>query len=240
MIIEQNGNESDGVESTHGDSLSTPPPKPVLTRSGKFVMLNKSTLSQIETVKRISSGKIKKILFPLRGNDLAAAVTTTSTRTTTTAAAAAPTTNGSKRLHSIILNNSSALPSESPVYANKTYPLSVDPSVNGTRFESFTRLEPTQNHTKLTTNNITVSVNERPKSPKSGILIKRNHMKNFTIRKVNVIRTPTANDTKAIGARTNNNHKRMISRSLHISINNNNSKDTDKDSLKSLIADLEN
>lgn len=268
------------MELQNGNGHSTPPltltPTPTstpLSRSGNFVVLNKSTLSQMKAVKHIPAGKIKKMLFPLPPrvdsdgeNPATAAATTTTTSTTTTV---------SKRIHSITLNNSvasSPLPSSSPapssqqpppqqqltpIHVNRTRPLSLDPSVRLTHFEGFKRLLPNQNQTKMITNNITISTNGRPKSPpKSGILIKRNHLKNFTTRKLNVVRSTSGNDDTKVDAtinnnnndnsnsnnnNNNNNNDRVIRRSVQFSINKN-SKDGIKNhrTLKTLIADLEN
>lgn len=258
MMGQQNGNDTNGLGIHHENGKSTPPlraPTP-LSRSGNFVVLNKSALSQMKTVQHIPAGKITKMLFPLRDNGdvnpATAAATTTTTSTTTTV---------SKRMQPITLNNSVALSSSSsplpklplsPSLPSKqqqqqqhqpSRPLSVDPSVRLTHFESFKRLVPNQNHTKTITNNITISTNGRPKSPpKSGILIKRNHLKNFTMRKLNVVRSTKGNDDTKVSSDedANNNKNHMIRRTVQFSINNNSKDGKNHRSLKTLIADLEN
>lgn len=177
----------------------------------------------MKAVKHIPAGKIKKMLFPISDGG-----------------------------ESIKSNDFVAMPS-SPLRSlasQQQQPSSLDPSVRVTHFESFHRLVPNQNHTNNNiTNNITISTNGRPKSPppKSDILIKRNHLKNFTMRKVNVVRSTPANDdgdTKAdsnVKIYNNNNSKtNNIKRSVQFTINNNSKDRKNLRSLKTLIADLEN
>lgn len=200
----------------------------------------------MKAVKHIPAGRIKKMIFPSSdggaANPASSATITTTTPTTTTAA-------GIKRKYP------SPSPSPTPLTqppAVGARPLSVDPSVRLTHFEDFKRLVPNHNHTKIITNNITISTNGRPKSPpKSGILIKRNHMKNFTIRQLNIVRSAKANDDadeEGDAKKSNNNNddessnnNRMIQRTVRFTINKNskNGKDHHR-SLKTLIADLEN
>lgn len=266
MIGQENGNDVNGLEIQRGNGHSPLRAATPLSRSGNFVVLNKSTLSQMKTVHHIPAGKMQKMIFPSHengdANPATAAATTTTTSTTTTV---------SKHMQPITLNNSAALPSslsssKLPLSASPpsqqqqqqqpplARPLSVDPSVRLAHFESFKRLVPNQNHTKTITNNITISTNGRPKSPpKSGILIKRNHLKNFTMRKLNVVRSAKANDDakadadvdvdRDADAKINNNssnNNRMIRRTVQFSINNNSKDNKNHRSLKTLIADLEN
>lgn len=247
IIEQQNDNEFNEREITNGNGQSTSPSSsPTLTtkplsRSGNFVVLNRSTLSQMKTLKHIPAGKIKKLIFPSCDSG--------ATNPATVAATTTSTTTVSKRVHSVTLNNSmSPTPLQqqqqqpTPIRANKMHPLSVDPSVRVTHMEGFKRLIPNQNHTNSITNNITISTNGRPKSPKSGILIKRNHLKNFTMRKLNVVRsTKGSDDTKVSSDEdANNNKNHMIRRTVQFSINNNSKDGKNHRSLKTLIADLEN
>lgn len=76
-----------------------------------------------------------------------------------------------------------------------------------------------------------LQTNGRPSSPKSGILIKRNHLKNITVRKLNVVSTKKADDATDVGEKHENGHSNEFTTS------NNNPKD---ESLRNLIAELEN
>lgn len=86
------------------------------------------------------------------------------------------------------------------------------------RFQNFTRLSPSHGEP--------VQTNGRSESLKSGILIKRNHLKNITVRKINVVQS--ANKSKD----TEDNLKQNGTMSIS-------TEPTTNDSLKNLIADLE-
>lgn len=73
--------------------------------------------------------------------------------------------------------------------------------------------------------------NGRPASPKSGILIKRNHLKNITVRKVNFVQSKKPNDATTPEKRHHENGNDSTV------IRTQNPKD---ESLKNLIAELEN
>lgn len=192
MFDEQNDNEQKTVDTEIENSLSSP--SKVLTCSGKFVVLNRNTLSRMKTVKSIPAGKLKKIIIPSKGS-------------ITAAGAAVTTTN-----HSL----SSSLSSKTPS-------LHAGVKTNGSRFQSFKRLTTPQNHVAIT--------NGRPKSPKSNIIIKRNHLKNFTIRKVSVVQSK--GDDRETAKPENNND--ILDKTDVTSTN-----DSKDSSLNSLIADLEN
>lgn len=99
---------------------------------------------------------------------------------------------------------------------------SSDMRVIGQRFSKITRISTTQN------NNVHSQTNGRTASPKSGIIIKRNHLKNIMVRKVNV-QSMKPKDTKA-----NVKEIDQLDKSNDISAN-----DSKDDSLKNLIDDLE-
>lgn len=189
----------------------------------------------MKTFKHIPAGKIKKMLFPSCDSDIASSVESAAA-TADADAVTTPASTTTVSEHSVTLSDSKPT-STTPI---DPVPQSIDPSVK-THFEGFKRLVPNQNHTKSITNNITVSTNDRPKSPKSGILIKRDHLKNFTIRKLSVVqRSSKVADTKNNNNNKNNNNSRMIRRSVQFSINRNSKdKDNNSRSLKTLIADLE-
>lgn len=162
---------------------TTSPPK-ALSRSGKFLVLNKTTLSQMKSVKGISPTHFKKIIFPAKNPS-------------TQNSANAPTSSTNVRI---------------------TAPGS---RVIGQRFQSFTRLSPSQCEQSQT--------NDAIESPKSNILIKRNHLKSITVRKVNV-QSMKPKDTDAANVKEND----QLSKS-----NNNSTNYSKEDSLKNLIDDLE-
>lgn len=86
------------------------------------------------------------------------------------------------------------------------------------RLQNFTRLSTLVNYQQHTNGTST--------SPKSGILIKRNHMKNIIIHKGNDVQSIESNNLKRSIAVTKNSFG-------------NQQNDSEDDSIKSLIADLE-
>lgn len=172
-----------------------PQPAKTFTRSGNFVVLNKHNLSQFKKVKCIPASNIRKIVFS-RG----------STRCSST----------SGRLSSI---------DSKPRFLTSV-------KSNLMKFKNITRLASLQHNQHTHTNGESkngskTGMNGQSSSPppaqqKSGILIKRNHMKNIPVRKVNVVQS----NVKRGNAITNG--------AIDSTMKNNNS------SINSLIADLEN
>lgn len=124
-----------------------------------------------------------------------------------------------------IQNRVSVSPTSKSSLVSKDVSSTPGVKVNVPRFQNFTRLSPSQSEP-------TVQTNGRPKSPKSGILIKRNHLKNITVRKVSVVQSTKSKDTEPHGPH----HKQNGELSESTETSTNNSKD---DSLNNLIADLE-
>lgn len=173
------------------------PPKPLMRTGGNFVVLNKHNMSQFKKVKCIPASKIRKVVFP-RGNVRCF--------------------NASGRLSSI---------DSKPRFLTGT-------KTNVPRFQNFTRLSTLQNNqrtiqlSQLQTNgdakNATKpEVNGHTAPQKSGILIKRNHLKNITVRKVNVVQPNIKRGNT------------VLSSSIGSTKNN-----IKNDSIASLVADLEN
>lgn len=182
------------VEKPTAPKPTPPQPARTFTRSGNFVVLNKHNLSQFKKVKCIPASNIRKIVFS-RG----------SVRCSST----------SGRLSSI---------DSKPRFLTSV-------KSNLMKFKNITRLSSQQHNQHPHTNGESKNgpkpgMNGQSSSPppqqKSGILIKRNHMKNIPVRKVNVVQS----NAKRGNAITNG--------FIDSTMKNNNS------SINSLIADLEN